>query len=128
MATFHGDRLDALITALRNDPDMTRVIRDTLSSFGDYHAAIYRMETDLRLLRKNQDDGEAYRQSVTSLDTARTNAHNLVISQVGLLNRVAQRAGLAPVYDGEVSEKKPYRRELANAILAWVEEMIRNRA
>lgn len=128
MATFHADRLDELIAVLCNDPGMTDVVRDTIRSFGDYHAAIYRMETEMRLLQKDAGDGEAYRQTVASLDAARTNAHNLVISQVGLLNRVAQRAGISPIYDGEVSEKKPCRRELANAILGWVEEVIRHRA
>ena len=122
------DRLEALVTAERNNPDMSQVIRDTIRSFSDYHAAIYHMETEMMLLREEMGDRETYRQTVSSLDSVRTNAHNLVISQVGLLNRVAQRAGLPPVYDGEVSEKKPYRRELANAVLAWVEAVIRNRA
>ena len=43
------------------------------------------------------------------------------------MNRLAEQAGLPPVYDGIVSEERPYRTELADAILAFVADVITNR-
>ena len=57
----------------------------------------------------------------------RTVIHNSVIANVNLLNRLAEKNGLHPVYDGIVSEERPYRREIANAVLDYVESIIKNR-
>ena len=53
--------------------------------------------------------------------------HNSVIANVSIMNRLAEQAGLPPVYDGIVSEERPYRTELADAILAFVADVITNR-
>lgn len=47
--------------------------------------------------------------------------------QVNVLNRMAKSQNLPPFYDGVVSEERPYRREVANAVLEYVEETILNR-
>ena len=43
------------------------------------------------------------------------------------MNRMAEEASLPPLYDGVVSEERPYRRELADAVLAFVREVMINR-
>ena len=43
------------------------------------------------------------------------------------MNRLAEQAGLPPVYDGIVSEERPYRTELADAILVFAADVITNR-
>ena len=54
----------------------------------------------------------------------RTYNLNAVIAQVNLLNRMAEEASLPPFYDGVVSEERPYRRELADAVLAFINDVI----
>lgn len=72
-------------------------------------------------------DSATYRSEYSSRDRTRSINHNAVIAQVGFLNRLAEEAGLPPFYDGVVSEERPYRRELANAVLGFVEEVIQYR-
>ena len=71
--------------------------------------------------------GEEYKDNVSKLDKMRTVNHNSVIANVNLLNRLAEKNGLQPVYDGIVTEERPYRREIANAVLDYVESIIKNR-
>ena len=58
------------------------------------------------------------------MDRMRTTCHNAVIANVSIMNRLAEQTGLPPVYDGIVSEERPYRTELADAILAFVANVI----
>jgi len=64
---------------------------------------------------------------VESLDKKRTMLHNRVLIAVNVLNRMASKENLKPVYDGIVSEERPYRREVANAVLEYVEKIIKER-
>lgn len=72
-------------------------------------------------------DADTYREEIPALDKTRTVHHNALLTQVNILNRLAKLAGLPPFYDGVVSEERPYRREVANAVLAFVEQVILNR-
>ena len=72
-------------------------------------------------------DRETYREEIPYLDGIRTAKHNAVISNVKLLNRLAEQVGLEPFYTGTVSEERPYRTELADAVLLFVREIIENR-
>ena len=40
----------------------------------------------------------------------------------------AKAAGLPLFYEGVVSEERPYRREVANAVLEYVETVVRERS
>jgi len=40
---------------------------------------------------------------------------------------MAAKEGLELIYNGIVSEERPYRREVANAVLEYVEKVIRER-
>ena len=64
---------------------------------------------------------------MTSRDKTRTRCHNAVIAQVNCLNRLAEEAGIPPLYDGVVSEERPYRRQVADAVLDFVRDSILNR-
>ena len=75
----------------------------------------------------NSIGGQDYKDYVSKLDKMRTVTHNSVLANVNVLNRLAAKNSLPPVYDGIVSEERPYRREVANAVLAYVEKIIKNR-
>ena len=120
--------LNALIRHFKDDPDDLEMIVNSLETFEDYHRAIYRLEITRRLFSCAAIDSDTYRSDTVERDRTRTVNHNAVIAQVSLLNRLAQAANLPPFYDGVVSEERPYRREVANAVLEFVREVIDHRA
>ena len=50
-----------------------------------------------------------------------------MLSGVNLLNRLAKQNNLPPFYDGEVSEEKPIRTWVADAVLEYVRQVIDDR-
>ena len=110
-----------------NDREMLDAIFDALNDFEEYHHAIYEMETRIKVYSGDTSDREEYLRLKQTLDTTRTRRHNLVISDVAMLNRIAKNCGLDPVYDDVISEEQPYRRNLANAVLDYVADVITNR-
>lgn len=127
MATINGKTLNSLIRHYRDDQDDLDMIIKTLEAFEDYHWAIYHMEITRRLSSCDAIDPDTYRTETEQRDRTRTVNHNAVIAQVGILNRMAEEAKLPPFYDGVVSKEHPYRRELADAVLVFVREVMVNR-
>ena len=123
---INHEALKQLIANPNNDSFSIELIDDCLKSFEKYHAAVYELEITRRLFADTMEAAE-YRETVQRLDRMRTVCHNTLISNVGVLNRMAGNYGLPPVYDGVVSEERPYRRELANAVFEYVEQIIRTR-
>ena len=108
-------------------PGMIELIVDALDSFERYHQAIYALELKQKLRQAKAVDDETFREEYPAMDRVRTTCHNSVIANVSIMNRLAEQAGLPPVYDGIVSEERPSRTELADAILAFVADVITNR-
>lgn len=122
--TMNRKTIQALIENVHTDPDLLEAVQDALLSFEDYHRSIYSMEIRKRLLFP---DAPQHRDEIMAMDQNRTLNHNSVLANVRMLNRMAQMAGLPPVYDGIVSEEQPFRREVADAVLAFVQEIILER-
>ena len=70
---------------------------------------------------------EEWQSFYSEMDDDRNKNHNQVISSVRILNRMAAKEGLPPIYEGTVSEESPYRQEIADAVFAYIETIIRNR-
>jgi hypothetical protein len=115
-----------LVDSFKNDADILSLIGDCYESFENYHAAVYKQET-YKLLNSSVKNGEIHRDTLTELDRRRTICHNAVIANVGILNRLAEMQSLPPVYDGIVSEERPHRRNIANAVFDYVEGIIKKR-
>jgi len=84
------------------------------------------MEVRKKLLIDTVDSHE-YREKVTSMDCNRMANHNNVLGNVNMLNRMAALYDLAPIYDGIVSEDRPYRRQVADSVLGFVQDIILER-
>ena len=121
------ETVKSLLTLHANDREIVQLIVDCLESFESYHKAIYTLEIQRDLFSRGAMDSETYRDLIPHLDQIRSGNHNTVISNVRMLNRLAEQAGLKPFYDDIVSEERPYRTELADAILDLVREIIDNR-
>ncbi len=118
--------LDRLIDSCRNDPELLEAIEDALKSFEEYHTAIYSMEVRKKLLIHTAEPRK-YQEEMMDLDRHRTSCHNDVLANLSLLNQIAASAGLPPVYDGTISREQPYRRQAADAVLGYVQEIILER-
>ncbi len=116
-----------LLEKNKKDSDIIELIENCLMSFEDYHRTVYRLEIYKQIYTGRSSDVEVYREQVANLDKSRTVCHNSVIANVRILNRLAAQQGCPPVYEGIVSEDRPYRREIANAVFAYVEQVIQNR-
>jgi len=127
MTDINNESLKQIISDSNNDDELKVLVYDCLESFEAYHKSIYSMEIRLALFKSKDMETDEYQEMYTGLDKARRNCHNAVIRNINILNRLAEKATLAPVYDGVVSEEKPYRREVANAVLAYVETVIKER-
>ena len=125
--SVNTDTLNGIIRYCKDDPDDMDMVVRAMEAFEDYHQAIYRLEITRRLYSCGALDPETYRTQTQDRDRTRTVAHNALLGQVSFLNRLAEEAGLPPFYDGVVSEERPFRREVADAILEFVRDRIVNR-
>lgn len=124
---FSAKSFQALMDGAQDDPELLEFLSGCLSSFSAYQSAIVEMEGWMKVYRPETLGAQAYQERREALDKARTRCHNAVLANVSALNRMAAAAGLEPVYDGTVSEERPYRRQVADGVLAYLEEVIRQR-
>ena len=127
MNEFSSGNMLKLIETNKDDLECLDLIFQCIKSFEDYHNAICEMEMKMKIYSGKSVGMDAYQDMISSLDRARTVNHNAVLANVNILNRIADKSGVGPVYSGVVSEDKPYRREVANAVLAYVEGVVRER-
>ena len=115
-----------LISIYKDDDKILKTIEQSITSFEEYHSAIFKMELWMKVF-SNTVSGSEYQENVSLMDKSRATNHNSVLGNVNLLNRLANMNNLPPVYDGIVSHDRPYRREVANAVLEYVEKIVKNR-
>ena len=118
--------LEEMIRLSKDDQDLMEAIQAAPLSFEEYHTAIYSMETKRKLLT-GTIDAQQFQSEITNMDRIRTSRHNAVLANVNMLNRIAAQYDLPPVYDGIISEQQPYRRQVADAVLEYVREIILER-
>lgn len=127
MNTINAETILKLSSLYAEDTELLNILCSSLKSFEEYHSVIFDMETWIKVYSYKSVDKEEYQSKVTEMDRRRTMCHNSVLSSVNILNRLAAKENLPLVYDGVASEERPYRREVANAVLEYVENIIKNR-
>ena len=124
---INGDTIDMLIKNYRDDQEILSMVSEALQSFEKYHQSIYQLEIQRKMYAMGAMDMETYREVIPELDQVRTRTHNSLIGEVKLLNRLAELEKLPPVYEGEVSEERPMRTMIADAVLEYVRQIILDR-
>ncbi len=124
---LNKETVNKLIELNKNDLESLEFIRSCIDSFEVYHRAVFDDQMFQTVYGGSAMDADEYRELRSSVDRTRTVHHNGVIANVNILNRMASRAGLDPVYDGIVSEERPHRRLVADAVFEYVEDIIDNR-
>ncbi|MDO5435054.1 MAG: DUF3232 domain-containing protein [Clostridia bacterium] len=125
--TLNGTTVRGLIDSLGDDAEMLDLMEEMLTDFENYHQSVYRMEISLMVRNHRNTDTDRVNEMTEQLDKARTGRHDKLLDDIILMNRMAAQQGLPPVYDGTVSKERPYRRQVANAVFAYVEEIIHGR-
>lgn len=126
--SLNKDAISKLINLSKDDSEALEFIYTALNSFAEYHRAVMADQLFPLVYSGGGMEGEQYRLQRAALDKQRTNAHNALLANVNLLNRMASAAGVEPVYDGIVSEARPYRREVADAVFAYISFLIDHRS
>ncbi len=121
------ETIQRLFLAYHDDHEAVEMIEDAFQTFEQYHKAIMDLEIKRKLFAWGVLSPEEYREQYPILDKSRTFIHNSLLAQVNILNRLAAKADLPPFYDGIVSEERPYRREVANAVLDYLQQIIDER-
>ena len=116
-----------LIELKQKDPDDLEFIDSCLDSFELYHRAVLDEQKFIKIYGGGALEESEFSERRKVVDDARTMYHNDILISVNALNRMAEQAGLEPVYAGKVSKERPYRREVANAVFAYLEYIINNR-
>ena len=124
---FNVESLEKLIRIHRSDKETLDMIYDIFKSFEEYHSRIINMEMKIKLYSTEVLEREEYQSMVTELDKSRTMQHDSLLTGVNVLNRLAAMKNIEPIYDGTVSKERPYRREVANAALDFLQSVIENR-
>ena len=120
--------IEAIIAMYKTDKVKLDFVKSLLDSFEAYHKAVFDDQMFLVIYGGGALPADDYRDKRTEVDKTRSIYHDSLITNVGILNRLAEKAKVPPVYDGEVSQKQPYRRMLANSVFEYVEYIINNRS
>ena len=75
-----------------------------MESFHSYVHTVVKNETKF-LLQSGNLEGQEYRDAIAQYDGNRHSAHERAISDVMLLNRLAAREGLPPIFTGDDTQR-----------------------
>lgn len=115
----------SLLKIYKDDEKILNTIQRCLISFEEYHSQIYKLEICMKIFSNGNVDKDNYKIKIEELDKSRTTYHNALLGNVNVLNRLAEKNTLPPFYDGKVSQDRPYRREVANGVLQYVEKIVK---
>ena len=117
----------ALLDACKEQTDLVDLASDILKDFENYHKAIIDLEIYAALHNYDNTDRDKFREKHEQLDATRSRYHETILEDMRVLNRLADSMGLQPVYDGIVSSERPYRRQVADAVLEYLQKLIAER-
>ena len=120
--------LNKLFQTAQDDSELLLLFYQALESFSDYHEAIFKAESWKKVYSPKSMTINEYQENLMAMDRQRTICHNAVLSHMNILNRIAEKNNIPKIYDGTISEEQPYRRQVADAVLEYVESIILERA
>ena len=87
-----------------NDRECLDLMEDLISSASDYVRRVNVLEIGLMVGKYNKE-GSEYREYIEKLDKLRSSAHNALITNVKIINRLCKNNDLPPIYDGDEEER-----------------------
>ena len=98
------------------------MMEDLIESASDYVRRVNVLEIGLMVGKYNKEGAE-YREYIEKLDKQRSNAHNALINNVKIINRLCRKNNLQPIYQGNEEERV----EIAEFAQQVVEELFSTR-
>lgn len=83
-----------------NDLECLDLMEDLIDSASDYVRRVNVLEIGI-MVGKHNKEGEEYREYIEKLDKQRSRAHNALISNVKIINRLCRIHNLEPIYQGK---------------------------
>ena len=108
-----------------NDPDDRDdfdIVAKAMEAFHHYVDTVVTGETKL-LLQGSSLEGQEYRDAITQYDGDRHSAHEKAIGDAKLVNRLAAREGLPPIFTGDDTQ----RHQVADFCLELDQYLFQNR-
>lgn len=105
-----------------DDRECLDLMEDLISSASDYVRRVNVLEIGLMVGKYNKE-GSEYREYIEKLDKLRSNAHNSVITNVKIINRLCRKNDLPMIYQGNEED----RIEVAEFAQQVVEELFSTR-
>lgn len=105
-----------------NDRECLDLMEDLISSASDYVRRVNVLEVGL-MVGKYSKEGSEYREYIEKLDKLRSSAHNALITNVKIINRLCKNNDLPPIYIGNEED----RIQVAEFAKQVVEELFRTR-
>lgn len=124
---LNGKTMRALVLIAKEDAVLLDMMIDVCRDFMKYHNAIIELEAYAGLHDYGNTDRDKYRTEYEELDATRSRCHEAVLQDVQVLNRLAAANGLEPVYDGVLSREQPYRRQIADAVIGFLKDIVMDR-
>ena len=112
------EKINNLLNAVKDDLDAAEFIDSSLNRFRDYVNSVVTMEYRMGIATAVKE-GEELREIIQTLDRSRHIAHESAISACSQLNRLSERVGLPPFFDGDIND----RYQVADFCKDFVDEM-----
>ena len=87
-----------------NDRECLDLMEDLISSASDYVRRVNVLEIGLMVGKYNKE-GSEYREYIEKLDKLRSSAHNALITNVKIINRLCKNNDLPPIYIGNEEDR-----------------------
>jgi hypothetical protein len=104
------------------DSECLELIEDLISSAAEYVKRVSILELGI-MVGKHNKDGEEYREYIQNLDKQRSNAHNALINNLKIVNRLYRNNNMLPIYKGDEDNRV----EIANFAQEIIEELFSTR-
>lgn len=113
----------ALFKLIRN-PDYSERARKYLDSIFDYARCVMEYPVKVESSRSCIDptDPRVMQRELEAIDAERTRKHDKAISSLSILNRMAERAAMSPIYIGDIASDS--RKDVAHAIFRLCEDIL----
>lgn len=122
---MYRERIGNLMEACKAEADDLDFIESRVNKLVDYVQYVSFMETRIQRLSIEGINGEEWRDKVQALDENRRSKHEVAMSAVNQLNRLAVAEGLEPFYDGPVDHE--HRNEVGDLCQAVCSEYFEGR-
>ncbi len=107
---------------LVNRADFIDILKGFMEDFISYEQVITQM-LSAKALSLTGNDRDEYRNIYAGLDRDRTAKHNKCIADVRIMNRICDYASLERVYDGEPSEDRDKRHDVALFVFDFIHQV-----